>query len=91
MNRQRGDDAVRALIDVPEKHGGLELPMVEQVAIWEQLGRTTNALSWCFPEPQEWMFDACNQAQTSHTNHQKAVALVLLRHNVMSYSYLYVI
>ena len=50
-------------IDVPKSHGGLELPMVEQVAIWEQLGRVTNALSWCFSEPQEWMFDACNEEQ----------------------------
>jgi alkylation response protein AidB-like acyl-CoA dehydrogenase len=50
-------------IDVPKSHGGLELPMVEQVAIWEQLGRVTNALSWCFPEPQSWMFEACTDAQ----------------------------
>jgi alkylation response protein AidB-like acyl-CoA dehydrogenase len=50
-------------IDVPTAQGGLGLPMVEQVAIWEQLGRITNALSWCFSEPQEWMFEACNQAQ----------------------------
>jgi alkylation response protein AidB-like acyl-CoA dehydrogenase len=47
-------------IDVPKSHGGLELPMVEQVAIWEQLGRVTNALSWCFSEPQQWMFEACD-------------------------------
>lgn len=50
-------------IDVPKKYGGLELSMVEQVAIWEQLGRVTNALSWCFPEPQKWMFDACTEEQ----------------------------
>ena len=62
-NKSRAIELGFTLIDVPEKHGGLELPMVEQVAIWEQLGRTTNALSWCFPEPQEWMFDACNQDQ----------------------------
>ena len=37
--------------------------MVEQVAIWEQLGRVTNALSWCFPEAQSWMFDACSEEQ----------------------------
>ncbi len=34
-----------------------------QVAIWEQLGRVTNALSWCFPEAQSWMFDACTDEQ----------------------------
>ncbi len=50
-------------IDAPKSHGGLELPMVEQVAIWEQLGRVTNALSWCFSEPQMWMFDACTEEQ----------------------------
>ena len=37
--------------------------MVEQVAIWEQLGRVTNALSWCFPEAQSWMFQACSERQ----------------------------
>jgi acyl-CoA dehydrogenase len=50
-------------IDVPETYGGLELSMVEQVAIWEQLGRVTNALSWCFSEPQKWMFEACSEEQ----------------------------
>ncbi len=50
-------------IDAPKCHGGLELPMVEQVAIWEQLGRVTNALSWCFSEPQMWMFEACTKEQ----------------------------
>jgi acyl-CoA dehydrogenase len=41
----------------------LHCPLVEQVAIWEQLGRVTNALSWCFSEPQKWMFEACSDAQ----------------------------
>ena len=50
-------------IDAPKSHGGLELPMLEQVAIWEQLGRVTNALSWCFSEPQMWMFEACTEEQ----------------------------
>ena len=50
-------------IDVPKAYGGLELSMVEQVAIWEQLGRITNALSWCFSEPQQWMFEACTEEQ----------------------------
>ena len=50
-------------IDVPKEYGGLELTMVEQVAIWEQLGRVTNALSWCFPEAQSWMFKACTEQQ----------------------------
>lgn len=50
-------------IDAPRSHGGIELSMVEQVAIWEQLGRVTNALSWCFSEPQSWMFEACSEEQ----------------------------
>ena len=50
-------------MDVPLAHDGLELPLVEQVAVWEQLGRVTNALSWCFPEAQHWMFDACSPQQ----------------------------
>jgi alkylation response protein AidB-like acyl-CoA dehydrogenase len=47
-------------MDVPAAHGGLGLSMEEQVAIWEQLGRVTNALCWCFPEAQHWMFEACS-------------------------------
>jgi alkylation response protein AidB-like acyl-CoA dehydrogenase len=50
-------------MDVPKSHGGLELPIVEQVAVWEQLGRVTNGLSWCFAEPQSWMFEACSKRQ----------------------------
>ncbi len=50
-------------LDVPEKYGGLDLGSTVQVAVWEQLGRITNALSWCFSEPQRWMFEACNEAQ----------------------------
>jgi len=50
-------------MDVPERYGGLELGMTEQVAAWEQLGRVTNALCWCFSEAQQWMFDACNEEQ----------------------------
>ncbi len=50
-------------MDVPSRYGGKALGVVEQVAIWEQLGRVTNALSWCFAEPQTWMFEACNEQQ----------------------------
>lgn len=62
-NKLRAIELGFTAIDVPRSHGGLELPMESQVAIWEQLGRVTNALSWCFPEPQSWMFDACSDAQ----------------------------
>ncbi len=50
-------------MDVPRRYGGLELRIVDQVAVWEQLGRVTNALCWCFSEPHEWMFEACNEDQ----------------------------
>jgi alkylation response protein AidB-like acyl-CoA dehydrogenase len=50
-------------MDAPAEHGGLGLSMEEQVAVWEQLGRVTNALCWCFPEAQHWMFEACTADQ----------------------------
>ena len=50
-------------MDVPEKYGGLALRNVDQVAVWEQLGRVTNALCWCFSEPHQWMFEACSEDQ----------------------------
>ena len=62
-NKCRAIELGFSAIDVPKSHGGLQLPMLEQVAIWEQLGRVTNALSWCFSEPQEWMFEACTEKQ----------------------------
>jgi len=62
-NKKRAIELGFSAIDVPKQYGGLELSMEEQVAIWEQLGRVTNALSWCFSEPQSWMFDACTDDQ----------------------------
>lgn len=62
-NKQRAIELGFSGIDVPKSYGGGELSMECQVAIWEQLGRVTNALSWCFSEPQEWMFDACTEDQ----------------------------
>ena len=50
-------------MDVPAAHGGSEARSVDQVAVWEQLGRVTNALCWCFSEPQRWMFAASSPAQ----------------------------
>ena len=50
-------------MDVPVEFGGLELRTVDQVAVWEQLGRVTNALCWCFSEPHQWMFEACSDDQ----------------------------
>jgi alkylation response protein AidB-like acyl-CoA dehydrogenase len=50
-------------MDVPKAHGGLAARTVDQVAVWEQLGRVSNALCWCFPEPHRWMFEACTDDQ----------------------------
>lgn len=50
-------------MDVAPEYGGLALRTVDQVAVWEQLGRVTNALCWCFSEPHQWMFEACNEDQ----------------------------
>lgn len=50
-------------MDVPAGFGGLALRQVDQVAVWEQLGRVTNALCWCFSEPHQWMFEACTADQ----------------------------
>ncbi len=65
--RQRHRRLARELgfsaMDAPAAHGGLEARMVDQVAVWEQLGRVTNALCWCFSEAQRWMFDACSETQ----------------------------
>ncbi|MDH4048151.1 MAG: acyl-CoA/acyl-ACP dehydrogenase, partial [Gammaproteobacteria bacterium] len=62
-NKKRAIELGFSAMDVPKSHGGLELSMTEQVAVWEQLGRVTNALSWCFSEPQSWMFEACSEKQ----------------------------
>jgi len=62
-NKKRAIELGFSAIDVPGSHGGLELSLEAQVAIWEQLGRVTNALSWCFSDPQSWMFDACTEEQ----------------------------
>jgi alkylation response protein AidB-like acyl-CoA dehydrogenase len=50
-------------MDVPVAHGGRAARIVDQVAVWEQLGRVTNALCWCFSEAQRWMFEACSPGQ----------------------------
>ncbi|HEV7715321.1 MAG TPA: acyl-CoA dehydrogenase family protein [Steroidobacteraceae bacterium] len=50
-------------MDVPAAHGGRDARVVDQVAVWEQLGRVTNALCWCFSEPHRWMFTACSPEQ----------------------------
>jgi acyl-CoA dehydrogenase len=50
-------------LDVPAAHGGRDARVIDQVAVWEQLGRVTNALCWCFSEPHRWMFEACTPEQ----------------------------
>ena len=48
---------------IPKESGGLGLSMFEQMIAWEQLGRVTNALCWCFPEVQDWMTNNFTQYQ----------------------------
>ena len=64
---RRHGEAARELglsaMDVPEERGGLALNTLEQAVVWEQLGRVTNALSWCFSEPHRWMFEVCSEEQ----------------------------
>jgi len=81
-NKKRAIELGFTAIDVPKRHGGLELPMECQVALWEQLGRVTNALSWCFPEAQSWMFEACSEQQLEkyilpmmRANHKECYAI----------------
>ena len=63
QHRDKARDLGFSAMDVAKSYGGLELRTVDQVAVWEQLGRVTNALCWCFSEPHRWMFEACNEDQ----------------------------
>jgi acyl-CoA dehydrogenase len=62
-HRAAARDMGLSAMDVPQARGGLGLSNVTQVAIYEQLGRVTNALGWCFSEAHRWMFEACNDDQ----------------------------
>ena len=62
-HRRMAIDLGLSSMDMPKSIGGKELSNLQQVAVWEVLGRSTNALTWCFSEPQKWMLDACNQEQ----------------------------
>ena len=48
---------------ISKKEGGLGLSMFKQMIIWEQLGRVTNALCWCFSEAQDWMEEVFSDYQ----------------------------
>jgi len=62
-HRQMAIDLGLSSMDIPKSYGGQNLSILEQVVVWEVLGRGTNALTWCFSEPQSWMLDACNDEQ----------------------------
>lgn len=62
-HKKRAIELGFSCMDVAPEYGGLALRTVDQVAVWEQLGRVTNALCWCFSEPHQWMFEACNEDQ----------------------------
>ena len=55
-HKQIARDLGFSSMDAPVEYGGLGLRSVDQVAVLEQLGRVTNALSRCFSEPHQWMF-----------------------------------
>ena len=61
--KQAGLELGLSRIDAPLAFGGLQLPLLDQVVIWEQLGRVTNALCWSVPEAHAWMFEACSPDQ----------------------------
>jgi alkylation response protein AidB-like acyl-CoA dehydrogenase len=50
-------------MDMPKDVGGGALTMLEQAVVWEQLGRVTNALGWCFHSPGRWLLDASSPYQ----------------------------
>lgn len=62
-HKRRAIELGFSAMDVPVAHGGRAARSVDQVAVWEQLGRVTNALCWCFSEPHSWMFQACSPGQ----------------------------
>ena len=62
-HRQMAIDLGLSSMDMPKSIGGKELSNLQQVAVWEVLGKSTNALTWCFSEPQKWMLEACNEEQ----------------------------
>lgn len=62
-HRQMAIDLGLSGMDMPKNIGGKELSSLQQVAVWEVLGRSTNALTWCFSEPQSWMLEACTDKQ----------------------------
>lgn len=62
-HRQRALALGLSRMDMPAAHGGLDLDVLTQVAVWEELGAVTNALGWCFSEPHRWMFEACTPDQ----------------------------
>jgi len=62
-NKARAKEIGFSRMDMPKDLGGLALSIESQVAVWEQLGRVTNALAWCFAEPQSWMLEACSDDQ----------------------------
>ena len=49
-HRQMAIDLGLSSMDMPKSIGGKELSNLQQVAVWEVLGRSTNALTWCFSD-----------------------------------------
>jgi acyl-CoA dehydrogenase len=62
-HRELADEMGLNRMDLPVAVGGLDLPTLTQTVIWEQLGRVTNALCWCFHEPEKWLYEICTDDQ----------------------------
>ena len=73
-HRQMAIDLGLSSMDMPKSIGGKELSNLQQVAVWEVLGRSTNALTWCFSEPQKWMLEACNAITESESGSELDVS-----------------
>ncbi|HLB79539.1 MAG TPA: acyl-CoA dehydrogenase family protein [Dongiaceae bacterium] len=58
-HRARAREIGLRALAVPKALGGQGLTMLEQAVIWEQLGRVTNALGWCYSSTPPLMLEAC--------------------------------
>jgi len=58
-HRRRAREIGLHALAIPKEHGGQGLSHLEQAVINEQVGRVTNALSWCYASTPPWMLEAC--------------------------------
>jgi alkylation response protein AidB-like acyl-CoA dehydrogenase len=58
-HRRRAKEIGLHALAIPREHGGQGLTNLEQAVISEQVGRVTNALSWCYSSTPPWLLEAC--------------------------------